>query len=278
LLNFRTTFISLTAIPLSLAVTVIVFRLLSWWTGTELTINIMTLGGIAVAMGELVDDAIVDVENIFRRLRENRALPDPKPAWRVIYEASVEIRSAIVFGTMMVVLVFLPLFALTGLEGRLFTPLAVAYIVSILASLLVSLTVTPVLSYYLLPKAKATERRGDSPLLAGLKWGAGYLIRFSMARPAAILAVAWLGVGLSALLLTRLGRDFLPQFDEGSVQVDVTLPAGPSARRCKQQMTSAPSSMSSSAPCRSPQRTRKRRSWRFCAAPAAPSWTTMSSR
>src|SRR5262249_41566471 len=230
LLNFRTTFISLTAIPLSLVITVLVFRLIGVWTGTELTINIMTLGGLAVAMGELVDDAIVDVENIFRRLRENRALESPRPAWRVVYEASIEIRSAIVFGTVMVILVFLPLFALSGLEGRLFSPLGLAYIVSILASLLVSLTVTPVLSYYLLPRAKATHRREDSPLLRGLKWGASHLIRASMARPGVILLAAWIGVGLSAFLLTRLGSDFLPKFDEGSVQVDVTLPAGASLK------------------------------------------------
>src|SRR5439155_17186567 len=141
----------------------------------ELSINVMTLGGIAVAMGELVDDAIVDVENIFRRLRENNLLADPRPPMRVIYDASIEIRSAIVFGTAMVILVFLPLFALSGMEGRLFTPLGVAYIVSILVSLLVSLTVTPVLSYYLLPQAPATHRHTDSPLLRLLKWLAGFL-------------------------------------------------------------------------------------------------------
>jgi Cu/Ag efflux pump CusA len=146
LLNFRTTFITLTAIPLSLVVTALVFRLIGQVTGRELSINVMTLGGIAVAMGELVDDAIVDVENIFRRLKENNALPQPRPALLVVYEASREIRSAIVFGTMVVILVFLPLFALSGVEGRLFAPLGIAYIVSILASLLVSLTVTPVLS------------------------------------------------------------------------------------------------------------------------------------
>src|SRR4029079_4845725 len=150
---------------LSLVLTGLVFRLIGWLTGTSLSINVMTLGGIAVAMGELVDDAIVDVENIFRRLRENNASPNPRPALKVIYEASIEIRSAIVFGTMMVILVFLPLFALSGMEGRLFTPLALAYIISILASLLVSLTVTPALSYYLLPHAKATHRTTDSPLL-----------------------------------------------------------------------------------------------------------------
>lgn len=228
LLNFRTTFISLTAIPLSLVMTALTFRLISWLTGTELTINVMTLGGIAVAMGELVDDAIVDVENIFRRLRENNHLDNPRPRLRVIYEASVEVRSAIVFGTVLVILVFLPLFALSGIEGRLFTPLGVAYIISILASLLVSLTVTPVLSYYLLSRSRATHREKDSPLLRFMKWGAGFLIRFSMRRAGFILLTTWLLVAGCAWLLTRLGSDFLPDFDEGSVQVNVTLPAGSS--------------------------------------------------
>lgn len=228
LLNFRTTFITLTAIPLSLVITTLVFRLLGYVTGTQLSINVMTLGGIAVAMGELVDDAIVDVENIFRRLKENNALPQPKPALAVVYEASKEIRSAIVFGTVVVILVFLPLFALSGVEGRLFTPLGIAYIVSILASLLVSLTVTPVLSYYLLPQSKATHREGDGPLLRVLKWGASYLIRVSMAIPGWLLLVTWLMVVLAAWELANLGRNFLPQFDEGSILVNVTLPPGSS--------------------------------------------------
>jgi CzcA family heavy metal efflux pump len=228
LLNFRTTFISLTAIPLSLVMTGLVFKLIGWLTGTELSINVMTLGGIAVAIGELVDDAIVDVENIFRRLRENRQLPNPRPVLRVIYDASVEVRSAIVFGTAMVILVFIPLFALSGMEGRLFTPLGLAYIVSILASLLVSLTVTPVLSYYLLPRSKAAQRKGDSPLLRFLKWAASFLIRFSMRYAGAVLLVTWLLVGLCALVMTQLGADFLPKFDEGSVQVNLTLAPGSS--------------------------------------------------
>ncbi|MCI0456226.1 MAG: efflux RND transporter permease subunit [Gemmataceae bacterium] len=228
LLNFRTTFISLTAIPLSLVITGLTFKWVGWLTGTELSINVMTLGGIAVAMGELVDDAIVDVENIFRRLTENNALAHPRPALRVIYQASVEVRSAIVFGTMMVILVFIPLFALPGMAGRLFAPLGVAYIVSILASLVVSLTVTPVLSYYLLPQAKATHRHADSPLLRALKWGASHLIRFSMRHAGLLLLVSWLGVGVCIWVMTQLGGGFLPDFDEGSVQVNITLPPGSS--------------------------------------------------
>ena len=228
LLNFRTTFITLTAIPLSLVITTLVFRLIGHLTGSELSINVMTLGGLAVAMGELVDDAIVDVENIFRRLKENNALGEPKPSLQVVYEASKEIRSAIVFGTAVVILVFLPLFALSGVEGRLFAPLGVAYIVSILASLLVSLTVTPVLSYYLLPQSKATHQEQDGPLLRAMKWMASFLIRFSMARPVVLLLATWIGVGVAAWQFAHLGRNFLPQFDEGSVQVNVTLPPGSS--------------------------------------------------
>jgi HME family heavy-metal exporter len=228
LLNFRTTFITLTAIPLSLVITTLVFRIIGWLTGTELSINVMTLGGIAVAMGELVDDAIVDVENIFRRLKENHALGNPRSALQVVYDASREVRSAIVFGTAVVILVFLPLFALTGVEGRLFAPLGVAYIVSILASLLVSLTVTPVLSYYLLPQAPATHAEHDGPILRVLKWLASYLIRFSMAFPRLLLVLTWVGVGVAAWQFLQLGSNFLPQFDEGSVQVNVTLPAGSS--------------------------------------------------
>ncbi len=228
LLNFRTTFITLTAIPLSLVITTLVFRLIGFLSGSELSINVMTLGGLAVAMGELVDDAIVDVENIFRRLKENNALAEPRPALLVVYEASIEIRSAIVFGTAVVILVFLPLFALSGVEGRLFAPLGVAYIVSILASLLVSLTVTPVLSYYLLPQSKATHGETDGLLLRLLKRATSFLIRFSIAWPGALLMATWLGVALAAWQFADLGRNFLPQFDEGSVQVNVTLPPGSS--------------------------------------------------
>ena len=228
LLNFRTTFITLTAIPLSLVITTLVFRMMGFITGTELSINVMTLGGIAVAMGELVDDAIVDVENIFRRLKENNSLDTPRSALQVVYEASKEIRSAIVFGTAVVILVFLPLFALSGVEGRLFAPLGVAYIISILASLLVSLTVTPVLSYYLLPQSKATHAESDGLLLRSFKRAASYLIRLSMAQPVLLLLVTWAMVAFAGWQMSKLGRNFLPDFDEGSVQINLTLPPGSS--------------------------------------------------
>lgn len=234
LLNVRTTFISLTAIPLSLAITAIIFRLVGQLTGTPLSINIMTLGGIAVAIGELVDDSVVDVENIFRRLRQNAHSSQPRSPLRVIYEASVEIRSTIVFGTLVVILVFLPLFALSGIEGRLFTPLAIAYITSILASLLVSLTLTPVLSYYLLSRAPVLHREKESLLVRVLKAIARILIRWSMRYTYLLLLAAWLLVGYCAWRLTTLGADFLPAFDEGTVQINVLLPSGSSLQASNQ--------------------------------------------
>src|SRR6185503_16755865 len=176
LLSVRATAITLTAIPLSFVTAALVFHAFG------LSINTMTLGGLAVAIGELVDDAIINVENVYRRLRENRLRPDPRPPFEVVYQASREVRNSIVFATAVVVLVFLPLFALGGIEGRLFAPLGVAYIVSILASFVVSLTVTPVLSYYLLPQSKATHAGHDGLLLRFLKWVATFLIRLSISR------------------------------------------------------------------------------------------------
>ncbi|MBX7165951.1 MAG: CusA/CzcA family heavy metal efflux RND transporter [Pirellulales bacterium] len=222
LLNFRTTFITLTAIPLSIVVTGLVFK----WLG--MSINTMTLGGLAVAIGELVDDAIVDVENIFRRLRENRHAARPKPALQVVYEASTEVRNSIVFSTILIVLVFVPLFALGGMEGRLFTPLGVAYIVSILASLVVSLTVTPVLSYWLLPNARIMGHDRDGLVLRILKRVAGSAIRLSVRHPWPILTAVSAAVVVSGFVVTRLGRDFLPPFNEGVVQVNVFVPPGTS--------------------------------------------------
>ncbi|QDU42925.1 Cobalt-zinc-cadmium resistance protein CzcA [Symmachiella dynata] len=225
LMNFRTTFITLTAIPLSVAITILVFAAFG------LSINTMTLGGLAVAIGELVDDAIVDVENIFRRLRENRHAQEPKHPLLIVFQASVEIRNSIVFGTMIVVLVFIPLFALSGMEGRLFAPLGVAYIVSILSSLAVSLTLTPVLSYWLLSNAKFMDQEKDGPLLRVLKWAAGVAISMSLRFSRLMLLLAAVGVAIAALLLSQLERDFLPPFNEGVVQLNVVLPPGTSLRK-----------------------------------------------
>ncbi len=222
LLNLRTTFITLTAIPLSLVMTAIVFAVFG------LSINTMTLGGIAVAMGELVDDAIVDVENIYRRLKENRAAGSPLNPLLVVFRASTEVRRSIVFSTMIVVLVFIPLFALGGMEGKLFAPLGVAYIVSILSSLIVSLTVTPVLSYWMLGSVKGSGDERDSIVLIGLKWVAEKVIRFSLTFPRFNLMVTLLMVALAALFASRLEKDFLPPFNEGTIQLNVVLPPGTS--------------------------------------------------
>ncbi len=222
LMNVRTTFITLTAIPLSIVMTAIVF------SAFGLTVNTMTLGGIAVAIGELVDDAIVDVENIFRRLRQNRHAKQPLNPLLVVFRASTEVRNSIVFGTMIVILVFLPLFALGGMEGRLFTPLGLAYIVSILSSLVVSLTVTPVLSYWLLSSAKFMEEEKEGFFLRGLKWVGEKVIRFSLKFPVLNLVVTLVAVAISALFVSRLERDFLPPFNEGAVQLNVVLPPGTS--------------------------------------------------
>lgn len=222
LMNLRTTFITITAIPLSLAVTAVVFSVFG------LSINTMTLGGLAIAIGELVDDAIVDVENIFRRLRENRHSPNPKHSLTVVYQASTEVRNSVVFATTIVCLVFVPLFALSGMEGRLFTPLGVAYIVSIMASLLVSLTVTPILSYWLLPNARVIDHDRDGFVLRVLKGIASGVIRFSLAFPRLNLAVTVLLVAISGLFVVSLEKDFLPPFNEGTIQLNVVLPPGTS--------------------------------------------------
>lgn len=224
LLNFRTTFITLTAIPLSIVITGLVF----WWF--DVSINVMTLGGLAVAMGELVDDAIVDIENVFRRLAQNAHAAVPEPTLRVIYKASLEVRSSIVYGTMLVILVFIPLFALSGIEGRLFAPLGLAYITSILASLLVSLTVTPVLASLLLSGSKTAHSDKDSPVLRFMKWLATPIIKTSMNRwgLTVILLCVVASMAGSGVLAVNLGSDFLPPFDEGAAQVNIVLPPGAS--------------------------------------------------
>ncbi|EGM79439.1 heavy metal efflux pump, cobalt-zinc-cadmium [Rheinheimera sp. A13L] len=221
LLSARTTLISLLAIPLSLAVTVLVFR----WFG--LSINVMTLGGLAIAVGELVDDAVVDVENILRRLKQQRQQGSTTPVLEVIWRASVEVRSGIVYATMIVVLVFLPLFALPGIEGRLFSPLGLAYIVSILASMLVSVTVTPVLCYYLLPNMKQLEK-GDSRLIQALKQLQQRWLNWAFNRSKVLLLSAAISAVLALTSVFALPRAFLPAFNEGSLVLGVLLQPGTS--------------------------------------------------
>jgi heavy-metal exporter, HME family len=219
LLNLRTTAISLTAIPVSILATAIVFH----WMG--LSINTMTLGGLAIAIGELVDDAVVDVENIFRRLRENRAAGNPRSVFAVVVSASNEVRSGIVYATMIIVLVFVPLFALSGIEGRLFAPLGQAYILSILMSLVVSITLTPVMAYYMLPKLKRMEH-GDSAMVRALKRANAALLRGAFAVPRLLMAIAAIAVMVAAIAAAMLPRAFLPPFNEGSFTVNLLFNPG----------------------------------------------------
>src|SRR3989440_6857635 len=201
--NFRTTFISLTAIPLSLIAAIITM------TYFGIGINTMTLGGLAIAIGELVDDAIVDVENVFRRLKQNAQSSNPQPVATVIYRASSEIRNSIVFATLIIVLVFLPLFNLGGFEGRMFAPLAFAYIASIAASLLVALTVTPALCYYLLGNSRFLRQTSDSKLVEWLKRHYAAILQWTLRRPAEIIAVSALMLIAAVMLFPLMGREFL---------------------------------------------------------------------
>src|SRR6266508_636219 len=221
LANLRAATITLTAMPLSLAAAVLVLRAFG------ATINTMTLGGMAIAIGALVDDAIIDVENVVRRLRENNAKPDQdrRPAADVVRDATLEIRTSIVFATIIIVMVFLPIFGLAGVEGRLLTPLAFAYIVSLLASLLVAIIVTPALCYAFLPHAGSIQRGHDGWLARTLK------ARFATVLPHALDHPGVLTVASAALLLvatfalTRTGTGFLPEFHEGSLTIQAnTLP------------------------------------------------------
>ncbi len=219
LLNARTTAISLTAIPISLLVTVLIFKAFG------LSINTMTLGGLAIAIGELVDDAVVDVENIYRRLRENSKNASPRPLLQVVADASIEVRSGIVYATFIIVLVFIPLFALTGIEGRLFAPLGVAYIVSILASLLVSITVTPVLASYLLGGAKQLDHH-DGAFVRTLKRGNERLLTWAFERANWVMGTALVAVLLAGLAASALPRAFLPSFNEGTLTISLTFNPG----------------------------------------------------
>jgi len=228
LLNFRTTTITLTAIPLSFLITAVMMKLFG------ISINTMMIGGLAIAIGELVDDAIVNVENVFRRLRENRQKSQPESALTIVFRASSEIRNSIVFATLIVILVFLPLFFLSGVEGRLFTPLGIAYVVSILASLLVSLTLTPVLCYYLLGRSKLLERREDGWLVRQLKRGQTLLLDLTLEHPGKIILGAAFLVLFALSFIPSMGRAFLPGFNEGSFTVNVLAEPGTSLPRSDQ--------------------------------------------
>jgi CzcA family heavy metal efflux pump len=219
LANFRTTAITLTAIPLSFAVSALVFEFMG------MTVNTMTLGGLAVAIGELVDDAIVDVENVYRRLRENALKAVPDPILSVVFHASSEVRNSIVIATMIVIAVFFPLFAMSGIEGRLFAPLGVAYVVSILASMFVSLTLTPVLCSYLLGGRQLKEQ-SETPLARWMKARQAAFLRIWLNRSGWWLAPVALLFLITGIMAIRMDRDFLPQFNEGTATINVILDPG----------------------------------------------------
>lgn len=220
LLNFRTTIITITAIPLSLLLSALVFHFFG------LSVNTMTLGGLAVAIGELVDDAIVDVENVHRRLKENKFALHPKPTLQVVFEASSEVRNSIVYATIIISLVFLPLFFLGGLEGRLFQPLGIAYICALLSSLLVSLTVTPAMASYLLPSLKYHAVEAEGWLVRQLKRLDLRLLHWTLDHSNVVLWSALALVLISFSLFPLMGREFLPPFNEGSATINLLLPPG----------------------------------------------------
>ncbi|MBN8462339.1 MAG: efflux RND transporter permease subunit [Dechloromonas sp.] len=217
--NLRTMLISLTAIPLSILTAILVFK----WLG--LSINTMTLGGLAIAIGELVDDAVVDIENILRRLREKAATGQPYSVRQTVIAASLEVRTAIVYATLIIALVFVPLFALPGIEGRLFVPLGVAYIVSILASLAVSVLVTPVLASYLLP-ALVRHDHGETRLVGWLKAHYRQALARVLAAPRLPVALAGVAVVLATLAVPFFPTTFLPPFNEGSITLGLRLNPG----------------------------------------------------
>ena len=220
--NARTTGISLVALPLALA-----FTFLAMYS-VGITINTMTLGGLAIAIGALVDDAIIDVENAFQRLKENAARPadEQSSIWSVVFESSMEVRRPIVITTVAIAVIFVPLFFLTGIEGRLLRPLGFAYIVAIIGSLLVAITVTPVLCYYLLPNASTVQQADDPWLIRWLKaryepiLEASLRYRRGVATGAGVLAVATL------VAMPFLGRGFLPEFQEETLVVNAAAPPG----------------------------------------------------
>jgi HME family heavy-metal exporter len=217
LASLRPTAISLLAIPISLVVSVIAFHLLG------ATLNTMTLGGIAIAIGELVDDSVVDVENILRRLGENRKLARPEPAMKVIARASQEVRSGIVYATVIILLVFVPLFTMPGIQGRMFGPLATAYIVSIFASLVVSVTVTPALASYLLPRMKSLQGEHGGRFARWMKRRNDRALRWVLDHGRIVLAIAGIAVLSAAASVPFLPRSFLPDFNEGNIYVTLLL-------------------------------------------------------
>lgn len=218
LMNWRTVIISLSALPLSLLLGMMVLN----WTGQG--INTMTLGGLAVAIGSVVDDAIVDMENVYRRLRENQLAGTLVPPLRVVFNGSVEVRVSVLFSTVIIAVVFAPIFALSGVEGRIFTPMAVAYLLSIVASTVVALTLTPALCAILLVNYRLPESETWVAKLAHRLYRPPLM--FSLSRPQIVLATAGLALVASIVILPTLGRVFLPEFQERSLVIATNLPPG----------------------------------------------------
>jgi CzcA family heavy metal efflux pump len=219
LMNWRATFISLIAIPVSLLTAILVLK----WLG--LTINTMSLGGMAIAIGDLVDDAIIDVENVFRRLKENAAKPaeEQQNKLKVIYDASVEIRTSVINATFIIIVAFVPLFFLSGMEGRLLAPLGIAFIVALFASLIVAITITPILCSFLLTKDKMLlKQHRESWLVGNLNGWYERSLKAAMRIKKPILGVSIALLILALFLLASFGRSFLPEFNEGSLVVSVT--------------------------------------------------------
>jgi CzcA family heavy metal efflux pump len=217
--SVRTACISLAAIPISLCLAVIVMEKLG------ISINTMTLGGLVIALGEVVDDSIIDVENIFRRLRENRLRPQPQPVFQVVLSASLEVRRAVVFATFIVALVFLPVLTLTGLQGAFFAPLALSYILAIMASLLVALTVTPALSFLLF--GRGVKERPEPLLQRWLKAVYQRLLGLVAGWPRTVMVVAAV-LCVGALALVPRGGELLPEFREGHYVLQVSSAPGTS--------------------------------------------------
>ena len=222
MMNLRTTAISVIALPLSIIVTVIVLHLMGY------TLNTMSLGGIAIAIGSLVDDAIVDVENVYKRLRENRALPEGQrqPAVKVVYHASAEVRMPIFNSSLIIIASFLPLFFLSGIEGRMLKPLGVSFIVALIASTIVALTLTPVLCSFLLGGKKSEKAEQKEPRATRfMRRGYDRLLNSTLRRPWPLLVTVAVLFVVSLVLFFTLGRSFLPGFNEGSMTINVsTLP------------------------------------------------------
>lgn len=222
LFNVRTAFISATAIPLSLLAATIV---LSYF---GMGLNIMVLGGLAIALGEVVDDAIIDTENIFRRLRENRLLPQPLPAYQVVYQASMEVRSSVVYATIIVVMVFLPLLTLSGVAGKLFAPLGYAYISAIIASLVVALTLTPALCYLLFSKGELDSQ--DPPLMVWMKKHYVAALTSIEQHYMTVISMVALVIALGIGVLPLFKSQFIPSLHEGHYIMHMTAVPGTSAQ------------------------------------------------